>query len=453
MPSARYPCFFRLRILKKEEVLFPASIREGIWSKRNDFICSKEGEEVMRIIIYTGKGGVGKTSIAAATAVRIAQSGKNVLLMSTDQAHSLRDSFDLDLAALKNEADGIVSVMDSLALLEININEESKKAWGELQDYIKQIIRDKANGDLAAEEALIFPGFEELFALLRILNLYEADQYDCLIVDCAPTGETLSLLRYPERLSVIADKILPMVRNVNKAFGGFISRKTSVPKPRDAVFTEFDKLVKRLNELRKILQNRDITSLRIVMSPERIVIDEARRSYSWLQIYDFGVDAVYVNRIYPPKALQGYFAGWAKMQEESLALVCDSFPEQKIFYLPMQEEEVRGLKMLEYVGDKLYGSGSCALDVDGVPAFIKPEEIFAKKQAFRLEDHDGTRWFIVHLPYAQKEELAVKKEGKELILRFRNETRRFRLPDKLVRRYVSGWDYKGGELIIYMDYE
>lgn len=414
----------------------------------------------MRIIVYTGKGGVGKTSIAAATAVKIAQTGKKVLIMSTDQAHSLGDSFDLVTTALKNEADGTVSVMEHLNLMEINTVAESRKAWGELQGYLKEIISNKANGGLAAEEALLFPGFEELFALLCILDIYESGKYDVLVVDCAPTGETLSLLRYPERLSVIADKILPMVRNVNKAFGGLIARKTTVPKPRDAVFTEFDQLVRRLNELRKILQNRDITSLRIVMSPERIVIDEARRSYTWIQIYDFGVDAVYVNRIYPEHALKGYFAGWARMQEESLALVHDSFPGQKIFYLTMQENEVRGLDMLIEIGDKLYGERrfipSSFLHnrlIKSDTTSVRPDDIFGKEQAFRMEDHDGTRWFIVHLPYARKEELTVKKDDKELILTFRNETRRFRLPDKLVRRHISGWDYEGGELKIYMDYE
>ncbi|MDO4976330.1 MAG: ArsA family ATPase [Eubacteriales bacterium] len=425
----------------------------------------------MRILIYTGKGGVGKTSIAAATAVKIANEGKRVIIMSTDQAHSLRDAFGTG---------GSIPVKGQLDLLEINTVEESKKAWGSLQDYLKQIISEKAQGGLEAEEALIFPGFEELFSLLRILEIYESNEYDVAIIDCAPTGETLSLLRYPERLSVVADKILPMVRNVNKAFGSLISRKTSVPKPKDLVFAEFDKLVKQLNQLRIILQNRDVTSLRIVMSPERIVIDEARRSYTWIQIYDFAVDAVYVNRIYPKNVLTGYFEGWANMQEESLKIVEESFPQQKIFYLPMQENEIHGLAALENIGDCLYGladssKGSEDLQhnyspedlesyehrdstsgspVNSVTDFcVDPATIFCKEQAFRMEDQDGTRILTVNLPYAKKEELTVRKDEKELVLTFRNERRRFRLPDKLVRRYISSWEYEDGALKIYLDYE
>lgn len=403
----------------------------------------------MRIIIYTGKGGVGKTSIAAATAAHLASKGKKVIIMSTDQAHSLADAYGLSYEALGDSAllrTTPYTITENLDLLEINVVEESKEAWGTLQDYLKEIISQKANGGLAAEEALIFPGFEELFALLRILTIYESGQYDVCIVDCAPTGETLSLLRYPERLGVIADKILPMVRNVNKAFGSFISRKTTVPKPKDAVFNEFEQLVKRLNELRKILQDRDITSLRIVMSPERIVIDEARRSYTWIQIYDFAVDAVYVNRIYPDHALTGYFEGWAQMQKESLALVEESFPGQKIFYLPFQQEEIRGIESLEEIGEILYPKMESG-------EFEDPAAFYCKEQAFHIEDLDGTRVFSVHLPYAKEEELEVKKDGKELVLTFRNETRRFRLPDKLVRRYVSHWIYEEGILKIFMEYE
>lgn len=387
----------------------------------------------MRILIYTGKGGVGKTSIAAATAIKIAKSGKKVLIMSTDQAHSLRDSFALS----EDEQPDI----PGLTLLEVNTVEESRKAWGSLQDYLKEIVSKKAEGGLAADEALMFPGLEELFALLRVLDAYESGEYDCIIVDCAPTGETLSLLRYPERLSVAADKILPMVRNMTRTFGSFISRKTSVPKPKDAVFAEFEKLVKRLNVLRDVLQNRETTSLRLVMSPERIVIDEARRSYTWLSMYDFGVDGVYVNRIYPEEALKGYFEDWAFMQQESLRLVEESFPNQKRFHLYMQEDELRGVDALTKVAEYLYGEE------------ILADDLYIVEPAFVIENHGATRHFLIPLPYANADEINVDKDDKDLILTFKNEIRRFRLPDMLVRRYISEWSYDDKILRILMDYD
>ena len=388
----------------------------------------------MRILLYTGKGGVGKTSIAAATAVTLARRGKKVLVMSTDQAHSLGDAFECPL-------DGSVKrVAENLDALELDPGAESRKAWGNLKDYLRQIISDKANGGLAAEEALLFPGLEELFSLLKILEICDGDAYDVLIVDCAPTGETLSLLRYPERLCVLSDSILPSIRTMNRAFGGLISRKTTVPKPSDEVFAEFERLVKQLSRLQEILRDRQRVSVRIVTTPERIVLEEARRSYSWLQAYDFGVDAVFINRIFPAEALEGYFEAWIPLQEESLRTARESFPGQRIFTLQLQPRELRGLPRLLEAAELLYGEED-------------PSGVWCTEAAFRMEDEMGTRKFIVHLPHLQKEDIGVAQDGSDLILTVRNETRRFHLPDRVSRRHASGWTYDGKELCIHMDYD
>ena len=392
----------------------------------------------MRILIYTGKGGVGKTSIAAATAVRIARSGKKVVIMSTDQAHSLGDSFERTLGPEPAE------IFPGLDAVEIDPAEEARQAWGTLREYLRQIIAEKANGGIEADEVLLFPGLEELCALIRILDIYEEGTYDVIVVDCAPTGETLALLRYPERLSVLADRLLPMVRSFNSAFGGLISRRTSVPKPRDLVFAEFDALVKRLNQLQQILRDRDTTSMRIVTTPERIVLQEARRNFTWVNEYDFGTDAVYINRIYPEEAMKGYFSGWERMQAESLELAEQSFPERRIFRLELQEEEIRGLDMLERAAEELYGPQ--AEDRQAVD----PAEIFCRESAFRSEydPKSGLRSLIVSLPYAAKEEIRAEKEKEDLILRVRNEVRRLRLPDLMGSRDLLGWDFEDGTLTL-----
>lgn len=302
----------------------------------------------MRILMYTGKGGVGKTGIAAATAVRTAALGYRTIIMSTDQAHSLGDVFEKALGA------DPVRITDNLDALEVDPAVESDRAWGSLKEYLRQIMEEKSGASLAAEEALVFPGLEELSSLLRILDLYEQGAYDVLVVDCSPTGETLSLLRYPEQLRVLTDKVLPLVRSVTSAFGGLISRATTVPKPRDAVFAELDAVVKRLHALQTILSDRQTTSLRIVMTPENIVVQEAQRCLAWLNAFDFGVDAVYVNRIYPEQAMAGYFESWGSMQEKSLQHIRESFSGQEQFYLPLLEKELRGLSLLGSAASVLY---------------------------------------------------------------------------------------------------
>ena len=389
----------------------------------------------MRILIYTGKGGVGKTSIAASTAVKIARTGKKVLVMSTDQAHSLGDSLCMKLGTEPGE------VFPGLDAMEIDPTRESRRAWGTLQDYLRQLISQKANGGIEADEVLLFPGLEELCSLIRILDLYEEGNYDVLVVDCAPTGETLSLLRYPERLSVLADRLLPMVRGVTSIFGGLISRKTTVPKPRDMVFAEFDSLVKRLNALQKILRDRSVTSMRIVTTPERIVLEEARRSFIWINEYDFGVDAVCINKIYPEEAMKGYFEGWQQMQRESLQLAAESFPGRRQFSLLLQDAEIRGIPALEKAGDELYEGDD-------------PAQIYCREEAFRME-YDlktGIRSLIISLPYADAEEIRTEKEGDDLILFVRNEVRRLRLPDILCRRDLDGQTFENGELTIRFGY-
>lgn len=388
----------------------------------------------MRILFYTGKGGVGKTTISAVTGNFLASNGQKVLVMSTDQAHSLEDCFAKKLSSEPKE------IYKNLYAMEIDPVEEGVKVWTNMQQYIKEIIYKKANYGIEADEALMFPGFDEIFALLYILKVYEEKKYDVLIVDCAPTGQSLSMLTYAEKIQMIADAVIPMVKNINSIFGSFISKKTSVPKPKDIVFDEFSALVERLTKLYKILKNQEETSIRIVTTPEHIVIEEAKRNYTWLKLYGFNVDAIYLNKLYPAEMLTGYFSDWEKYQQESIEIVQESFHKQKIFMLELQNNEILGKEKLDDIGEIFYTT-------------CNPLSIFTKTEDFFIEDKNGTRTLCIELPFVKdRDEISVFKDGNDIVISWLNETRRFHLPEKLRKREISDYIYEYGYLKIKMDY-
>ncbi len=385
----------------------------------------------MRIILYTGKGGVGKTSIAAATACKIARSGKKVLIMSTDQAHSLGDSFE---QKLNNKP---VMVSDHLYAMEIDAVAESEEAWGNMQSYIKQILTSRSQSGLEAEELLVFPGLEELFSLLKILDYYEKDEYDVLIVDCAPTGETLSLLKFPEMFGSFIEKVLPMKRKAVKIGGPLIEKLAKVPMPKEDVFDDIDALTTRLGLLQKLMNNTEIVSLRIVTTPEKIVIKEAKRNYTCLHMYNYNVDAIIINRIYPDKALEGYFNHWVKLQKEGITEIEESFHELPIFKLELQQKEIRSLPVLEEVAWILYQDH-------------EPTAVFAKEKIFTVHKCEEGYRMEINLPFADKQEMDLNQKGGELILSIKNERRRFLLPDSIKSKEIQSAKYEDGKLKLFL---
>lgn len=383
----------------------------------------------MRIILYTGKGGVGKTSMATTTACKIAKEGKKVLVMSTDQAHSLSDSFDIKL---KKEP---IKVADNLDAMEIDTVYETEKSWGNLKSYFRDLLTIQGNGGIEVEELLVFPGLEELFSMFKILDFYEDNKYDTLIVDCAPTGETLSLLKYPEKLSSFMEKVLPIKRKGVKVAGPMVEKMMKIPMPKDNVFDDIEYVMDKMGRLQKLMLNKDIVSLRIVTTPEKIVIQEAKRNFTCLHLYNYNVDAILVNRIYPDMAMEGYFNKWIILQQEGLKDIRESFSEVPKFYVELQSEELRTLNVLERVGEKIYGNNN-------------PNDVLFKKEIYQIEKQEGNIKLTIYLPFSDKDEMELKQNENELLIGIRNEVRRYPLPLESQNKEIKGAKLEEGYLII-----
>ncbi len=381
----------------------------------------------MRIILYTGKGGVGKTSIAAATACQIAASGKKVLVISTDQAHSMGDSLDCKLGST------VVKVSKHLYAMEVDAVYECERAWGNLKDYFKRMLASRSGESIEAEELLVFPGFEELTALFKIKEIYDEGNYDVLIVDCAPTGETLSLLKFPEMFGKLIEQMLPFKRKALKVAGPAVEKLTKIPMPKDNIFDEIETLVSKMNDLRELMWNKEVVSIRIVTTPEKIVIKEAKRNFSYLHLYNYNVDAIIVNKVYPEESMSGYFHQWISSQEEALKDIKESFIGIPIFYMQLLKYELRTIQRLKDASDSLYGDHN-------------PIDILFNGQIFTIDESDENGQFQISLPFFELKDMELTQKGDELTLTIKNEKRRFTMPGKYKNKDIKGAKYENGKL-------
>jgi arsenite-transporting ATPase len=303
----------------------------------------------VRTIIYTGKGGVGKTSVAAATALKAARSGKKVLVMSTDPAHSLADAFDAEIGANPKEmTPGLwAQEMDHTSMIE--------ESWSEIQGYMHTLFEWQGADSLAAEELAMLPGMDELFGLLMVRRHYCEGEYDALILDAAPTGETLKLLSLPDHMSWYVEKIFPIQRRAAKLVRPFASRAKSLPPlPQDSVFAAGQRFYEAIASVEEILTDRENASVRLVANAEKMVVAEARRAYTYLNLYDYGVDAVVVNRLLPESISDPYFAQWRLSQERHMESIEESFSPIPILTARLFDREMFGLEALGALADDVF---------------------------------------------------------------------------------------------------
>lgn len=383
----------------------------------------------MRIILYTGKGGVGKTSIAAATGLKCARSGQKTLVVSTDPAHSLGDSLDQKLSAEP------IEIEKNYWAQEIDALHEVEAGWGKVQNYLTALFTAKAVKDITTEELTVFPGMEDLLSLLRILQYYKAKAYDVIIIDCAPTGETLALLSFPEMLRWWMDKLFPIKRKALKVVKPIVEPLVGVPLPPDSVMSEIENIYNQLDEMRQVFSNREVTSIRIVVNPEKMVIKEAQRSYTYLNIYDFNVDAIIVNRVIPENVTDDYFKVWKKIQKQYKETIQDSFSPIPIFEAPLLESEIVGVDMLERIGEAVFSNSDCA-------------SIFYNQRTQTITKESEGYVLKLFMPFADKKELMLNVKGDELIIRSANLKRHMTLPKTLQGLTIQGAKLEGDYLKI-----
>jgi arsenite/tail-anchored protein-transporting ATPase len=372
----------------------------------------------VRILLFTGKGGVGKTTVAAATAVRAAAAGKRTLIMSTDPAHSLADSFDIPLTTRAQP------VADNLWAEQIDAQERLEANWRDIQEFVISFLNWAGVDAIEAEELSVIPGLDEIFSLTDVKQHADSGRFDVLVVDCAPTAETLRLLSLPEVMNWYIERIFPVERRVVKTIRPLLSRITSMPIADDRIFAAVERLHRNLDGVRQLMVNDRMSSVRLVVNPEKMVIAEARRTYTYLSLFGYRVDAVVVNRIIPDEVNDPYFGKWKDIQAEHLATIQESFEPVPILTAKLFDREMVGLDLLAEMGEEVYG------DKDGTEILHRDEPLRVRKR--------GTSYILsLRLPFVEKSELDVYRKGEELYVRVGSYKRNLVLPQTLQRLDVK----------------
>jgi arsenite-transporting ATPase len=362
-----------------------------------------------RTILYTGKGGVGKTSVAAATARRCAARGLRTIVLSTDPAHNLSDSLEAELGSEPTPCG------DNLLGQEVQAQEEMERNWEAVQEWLGDLLAERGVDSISAEELTVPPGMDELFSLLQIKRHHESGEYEVVVVDCAPTGETLRLLSFPDVARWWLEKVFPWERRVVAAARPFARSFLDVSLPGDAVFDDVKRLVENLVAMNEILRDRSTTSLRLVMNPDRMVIKESMRTFTYLNLYGYLTDAVVVNRVFPDEVEDGYFAGWRAVQQEHMELVRSAFAPVPILTAPYFEQEVLGPEMLDRLGDELF-AGEAA------------DAVLHEELSQELVAENGRATLRLPIPFVEKADIELKKIGLEVVVRVGPQKRTIILP-------------------------
>jgi arsenite-transporting ATPase len=381
-----------------------------------------------RILLYTGKGGVGKTSVAAATALICAERGYRTMVLSTDIAHSLGDAFGRELGAEP------VEVAPNLWGQESDVFFNVGRYWGRIQEYAASVLRWRGLDEVLAEEMTVLPGMDEVGSLLWIAEHHDSGDYDVIVVDAAPTGETLRLLSLPEAVKWWMEKVEPIGRRISRLTGPMIHRLIGVPMPSEEVFDAGEELFRKLEHMRHLLADATKTSVRVVLTLEQVVIKEAQRSFTYFHLYDYPTDLVVVNRVLPD-TVGDYFRGWYEKQREYAPLVERTFAPIPVLDAPFFDREVVGVEMLRELGAALYA------DRD-------PTEFFYRGRPYSVTRDNGAFILSVELPFTSREQISLSRHADELLIDLGTWRRTLVLPRALIDAAAEGAKFEDDVLKI-----
>ena len=372
----------------------------------------------MRTLLFTGKGGVGKTTVAAATALRCADAGLRTMVLSTDPAHSLGDAFDLPLSSVGTP------IAEGLWGQQLDAQERLEDTWADIQAYVKQVLDWAGVDAIEAEELSVVPGLDEIFALSDIKAYAASNAWDVLVVDCAPTAETLRFLSLPDVLSWYMDRVFPVERTVTRLVRPLLARVTSLPVAGDDVFAAARRFYDRLDGVRELLTDPERTSVRLVVNPERMVIAEARRTHTYLSLFGYRVDAVVANRLLPDAISDPWFKAWKDAHAEHLATIEDGFAPVPVLRAELAADELVGVERLRLFAEELYANVDAAA-------------VLHQGDSLRIDRKGEGYLLTLPLPFVERDDLEVGRRDGELLVRVGAHRRAVVLPDSLRKRAVA----------------